>query len=184
MFVRTLIFAIFSLAAGPAAADAWRLQSDSTFSFEASFEDTPLEGSFTDFDVSIDFNPEEPAGGTLRVSVALTGADMGDPDMNDAIAAEEWFDVEGFPTAQYSSDDIVETAAGSYVAHGVLVLKGIRRDVDVPFTWSESAGGATMRGEFTLKRTEFDIGTGEWASGEQIGIDVTLRFDLRLEHAD
>jgi polyisoprenoid-binding protein YceI len=184
MLVRTLLIAIFCLAAWPTAADAWRLQDDSTFSFEASFEGTPLEGGFTDFDVSFEFDPQEPGVGTLRVSVALAGADMGDSDMNEAIAAEEWFDVKGFPSAQYSSDNIVETATGSYVAHGVLVLKGIRRDVDVPFTWSESAGGATMRGEFSLKRTDFDIGTGEWASGEQIGIDVTLRFNLQLEHAD
>jgi polyisoprenoid-binding protein YceI len=109
---------------------------------------------------------------------------MGDSDMNDAIAAPEWFDVEGFPSAQYSSDDIVETAPGSFVAHGVLVLKGVRRDVDVPFAWSETASVATMRGEFTLKRTDFNIGTGEWASGEQIGSDVVLRFNLQLEHAN
>jgi polyisoprenoid-binding protein YceI len=182
--MRTLIIAVFCLAAWPVAADTWRLQDDSTFTFEASFEGTPLEGGFTDFDVSIEFDSLEPASGTVRVSVTLAGADMGDSDMNDAIAAPEWFDVEGFPSAQYSSDDIVETAPGSFVAHGVLVLKGVRRDVDVPFAWSETASVATMRGEFTLKRTDFNIGTGEWASGEQIGSDVVLRFNLQLEHAN
>jgi polyisoprenoid-binding protein YceI len=184
MFVRTLMIAIFCLAAWPAAADAWRLQNSSMFAFEASFEGAPLEGSFTDFDVRIEFNPQEPAGSSLRVTVELAGADMGDSDMNEAIAAQEWFDVKGFPDAQYSSDDIAEAAPGSFVAHGVLVLKGIRRDVDVPFVWSESADLATMRGEFMLKRSDFNIGTGEWASGEQIGIDIMLRFDLQLERAD
>jgi polyisoprenoid-binding protein YceI len=184
MFVRTIIIAVFCLAAMPAAADTWRLLDDSTFTFAASFEGTPLEGGFTDFDVNFEFDSQEPASGSLRVSVALAGADMGDSEMNEAIAAEEWFDAEEFPGAQYSSDEIVETAPGSYVAHGVLVLKGVQRDVDVPFVWSETAGVAAMRGEFTLKRTEFNIGTGEWASGEQIGIDVMLRFDLQLESAD
>jgi polyisoprenoid-binding protein YceI len=184
MFVRALIIVIFCLAAWPAAADAWRLQNNSAFAFEASFEGAPLEGSFTDFDVRIEFDPEEPAGSSLRVTVALAGAGMGDSDMNEAIAAQEWFDVKGFPNAQYSSNDIVESAPGSYVVHGVLVLKGIRRDVDVPFLWSESGDLATMRGEFMLKRTDFNIGTGEWASGEQIGIDVVVRFDLQLERAD
>jgi hypothetical protein len=41
-----------------------------------------------------------------------------------------------------------------------------------------------MHGELTLKRMDFDIGTGEWASGEQIGNEVLLRFDLPFERAD
>ena len=183
-FVRALIIAIFCLAAWPASADAWHLQRNSTFSFEASFEAAPLEGSFTDFDVRFEFDPQEPTGSSLQVTVALAGADMGDSDLNEAITAQEWFDVKGFSHAQYSSDDIVETAPGSYIAHGVLVLKGIEREVAVPFVWSRSADLATMRGEFMLKRSDFNIGTGEWASGEQIGIDVKLRFDLQLERAN
>jgi polyisoprenoid-binding protein YceI len=184
MFMRAIIFAMFCLAALPAAADAWRLQDGSTFTFEASFENTPLEGRFTSFDVRLDFEPQQQGSSSLQVTVDLAGADMGDPDMNEAIAQPEWFDVKGFPRAQYESFSIVETAPGKFVAHGVLVMKGIRRDVDVPFSWSESNGMATMQGELTVKRNDFDVGLGQWATGEQIGRNVVLRFALQLARAN
>jgi polyisoprenoid-binding protein YceI len=182
--MRAFVFVMIYLAALPAVAGDWKLQDTGTFTFEASFEGEPIEGRFTDFDVALDFDPEQAADSSLQVTVYLGAADMGDPDMNDAIAAPEWFTVEGFPQARFASDDIVEIAPGSFVAHGALELKGKRHDVDVPFTWSGTDNAATMHGELTLKRMDFDIGTGEWASGEQIGNEVLLRFDLPFERAD
>jgi polyisoprenoid-binding protein YceI len=182
--MRAVIAAMLGIAALPAAADVWHLKEGSSFTFEATFEGEPLEGHFTDFDVAFDFDPQQSGDDSLQVSVELAAADMGDPDMNQAIAATEWFDVSGFPRAQFTSYDIVETAPGSFVAHGVLVLKGIRRDIDVPFQWSAADDTSTMLGEFTLRRTDFNIGTGEWASGEQIDLDVKLRFDLQLGRAN
>jgi polyisoprenoid-binding protein YceI len=182
--MRTFVFVMICLAALPAVADDWTLQDGSTFTFEASFESEPIEGSFTDFDVALDFDPEQAGENSLQVTVDLGGADMGDPDMNDAIAAPEWFDVDGFPQARFESSDIVEIAPGSFIAHGALALKGVRGDIDVPFTWSGSDETATMHGEVGLNRSDFAIGTGEWASGEQIGHDVLLRFDLQFERAD
>ena len=38
-----------------------------------------------------------------------------------------------------------------------------------------------MKGEVVVDRTQFDVGSGEWATGETIGIEVRVRFDLVLE---
>ena len=39
-----------------------------------------------------------------------------------------------------------------YVARGTLSLKGVKQQVEVPFTWTGSADGATMEGELSVKR--------------------------------
>lgn len=175
---------LFVLAASPVLADAWQLQDASTFTFTAHFESEALEGRFTDFEVALEFDALHATESSLQVTVYLGGADMGDPDMNDAIAAPEWFDVDGFPQARFESNEIAVLSPGSFVAKGELVLKGEQTNVDVPFAWSESGDLATMRGEFVLERNDFDIGSGEWASGEQIGNEVMLRFDLRFRRAN
>jgi hypothetical protein len=38
-----------------------------------------------------------------------------------------------------------------------------------------------MSGEIVIDRTRFDVGSGEWASGEPIGIGVRVRFRVTLE---
>ncbi len=38
-----------------------------------------------------------------------------------------------------------------------------------------------MLGEVSVKRTDFNIGAGEWASDPSIGYDVKVIVDLHLE---
>ena len=39
-----------------------------------------------------------------------------------------------------------------------------------------------MTGEFSLRRTDFGVGSGEWSTGDSIGLEVRLAFDIPLSH--
>ena len=78
------------------------------------------------------------------------------------------------------AEDIRRVAPGRYLARGVLSLKGAKKELEVPFTWQESANGATMEGELNVERLQFGIGTGEWANGSTIGLGVRVKFNVRL----
>jgi len=172
----------------PSQAAEWRMLSDSEFTFEATFEGSAAPGRFEQFDLDLEFDPANPGAGRLRVTVSLAGADMGDPDINTIIANPIWFDAGHFPRAVFESERIETGAPGEFVATGVLDLKGISQTVVVPFTWSEDSSQkgarADMRGEFVLQRLDFNVGSGEWATADAIGIDVRLQFDLALERSE
>jgi polyisoprenoid-binding protein YceI len=174
ILMRYLPLLLLMLAAVPAEATEWRMQSGSEFTFEATFESVASPGRFA----------ADPGAGRLRVTVNLAAADMGDADMNAIIADPIWFDVGNFPQAVYESEQIEARAPGEFVATGVLNLKGISKTVTVPFSWSEQDARANMRGQFVLQRIDFKVGSGEWATGDAIGLDVKLQFDLSLERGD
>lgn len=178
----TLLFLLLS--AVPAQASQWQVQGSSEFTFAVTFEGVDTLGRFKRFDVMFDFDPANPATGHLRVSVDLSGADMGDADLNAGIADPNWFDLDNFSKAVFDSKRIEARTPGEFVATGVLNLKGISKTVAVPFAWSEKGRHADMHGEFVLQRIDFNIGSGEWASSDPIGIEVKLRFDLSLESGD
>ena len=140
--------------AAPALAVEWKMLEDSQFLFEASWEGTPLPGRFGEFDVRIEMDTGDVTSSSLTVTVELAGADMDDPDINEAIAGPEWFSIAEFPIATFTSQTIAGDAPGTYVASGELELKGIRKALDVPFTWSESGDRAEMTGELILDRTQ------------------------------
>ena len=169
------------LAASGAAAEQWRMKHEGTLLFEPTWEDEVVPGRFENFDVKLDACDGEIAGGTLEVTVNLESADMDDPDINEAIADTEWFAVATHPVAVFASDSIEATGEGGYVASGQLELKGVRLPVSVPFRWSESGKRAAMTGELVIDRTRFNVGSGEWATGETIGTAVRVHFDLVLE---
>jgi len=163
-----------------AARAEWYEDAGSNFSFATTFEGEPIRGNFTSFRVDLDFDPADVADASLTVTVDLAGADMGDPDMNAVLHDEAWFDVANHASAEFSSEDIRSSAPGEFIASGTLELKGVRRPLDVPFSWEQDGAGAVMRGEVTLRRTDFDVGTGEWATGDAIGLEVRLDFELRM----
>ena len=183
--VRYAIFLVLlMLAAMPAQAADWQSQSDGKFTFEVTFEGVPAVGHFRRFDVMLKFDPKKLDTSRLRVTVDLSGADMGDPDMNAGIADPDWFDVGKFPKAVFESERIEAATAGKFIATGVLKLKGTSKPVTVPFAWSEQGNRASMRGEFVVRRNQFNVGSGEWATGDPIGLDVKLQFDVALKRGD
>lgn len=170
-----------TLAASGALADEWRMQGEGELLFEPTWEGEPVPGRFEKFDVRLDTCEGGVAGSELKVTVNLDSADMDDPDINEAIAGAEWFAVDEHPVATYTSDSVGEAADGGYLAAGHLELKGVRLPVSVPFQWSASGDRAEMRGELTIDRTRFDVGSGEWSDGDTIGTEVRVSFDVILE---
>ena len=182
--VRYVSLFVFLFTVMPTQAADWQSLSGGEFTFEVTFEGVGTLGEFKRFDVKLKLDPKKLATSRLRVIVDLAAADMGDPDMNEGIADSDWFNVGKFPKAVFESERIEAGAPGKFVATGILNLKGISRPVTVPFSWSEKGKRANMRGEFIVQRTGFNVGSGEWATGDPIGIDVKLRFDVSLKRAD
>ena len=172
---------ISTFAASVALADQWCMQGEGELLFEPTWEGEVVPGRFHRFDVRLATGDGSVAGSSLTVSVDLDSADMDDPDINEAIAGAEWFAVGQHPVATFRSESIEAGKDGGYVAQGQLELKGVRLPVAVPFRWAESGDRADMSGELVIDRTRFDVGSGDWASGETIGADVRVRFDVTLE---
>ena len=153
--MRLLAFLLL-LPAAPSA-EEWVSDSDGSFDFEASFEGDPLPGEFRTFDVSW-------SGEALTVTVSLAASDMGDGEMNAILHDPTWFAVEQFGTAVFNATDIRCDDQGACLSSGELELKGVKRAIEVPFTWMASGDRATMQGELQINRTAFDVGSGEWAT--------------------
>jgi len=165
----------------PVAAADWKMDAaTSRLEFTAIFERAPAPGVFRQFDARLRFDPEQPAAGSLEVTIDVKSADMKIADVNKAIAGVEWFDFARHPQARFQATDIRRIDASRYLARGTLLLKGVQQPVEVPFAWTRSADAARMEGELVVKRSAFGIGAGEWAATNVIGADVKIRFDLRL----
>jgi polyisoprenoid-binding protein YceI len=150
---------------------------ESELAYSVNFEQLPINGQFKEF--SVDYIADR----QLRVVVNIASVDMGNSDINQAIRDVDWFDIKSHSQAVFFSDNIKVISEAEFIAEGQLQLKGISKPVSVPFSWQASAKSAYMTGKLTLSRSDFSIGSPEWASGDQIGIDVSVSFAVKmLEH--
>jgi len=189
--MKYLILTIYLLSAffsQMSAATNWQSEpAESELVYAVNFEQLPINGQFKEF--SVDYI----AGQQLRVVVNIASVDMGNSDINQAIRDVDWFDIKHHSQAVFFSDNINAINETDFIAEGQLQLKGISKPVSVPFSWQptaqpenpgEPADSASMTGKLILNRSDFAIGSAEWASGDQIGIDVDVRFAVKmLKHA-
>ena len=176
------VLALILLVSGQALAADWKIDpAASRLEFVATFEKSAAPGVFKEFDARLArFEPDKPEGAKLDVTVKVTSADMKSGDVNREIRGPEWFDYARFPNAEFHAEDIRRVAPGRYLARGLLSLKGVKKELEVPFTWQQSADAATIQGELNVERLQFGIGTGEWANGNTIGLGVRIKFNVKL----
>lgn len=171
-------------AAGPAAVPHYVLDPAKS-SLEFAFDQAGAQnkGKFTRFAVSFDFSPENLAAGRLEVTVEMGSADTGDQERDDTLRGADLFAAAKFPQAHYTATQFTKTATG-YEAAGKLTLRGVTRDVRVPFTFRTATENGIavgyMSGKTTLRRLDFGVGQGDWKATDQLGNDVGVSFALRL----
>jgi polyisoprenoid-binding protein YceI len=139
-----------------------------------------------DFQMLLDFAPENLPASHLEVTIAMNSLDTGDQERDDTLRDADLFAVKKFPQAHFSAAQILKTANG-YEAVGRLTIRDMSREVRVPFTFrtATEAGVSAgyMAGKTTIKRLDYGVGQGDWKATDQVGNDVGVSFALRLTSA-
>jgi len=89
------------------------------------------KGTFKKYTVTLDVAGDKAE--KLDVVIDMTSLDTGDKERDDTLRGADLFNVAKNPQARFTSAQITKTAAG-YDAVGKLTLRGVSKDVHVPFT--------------------------------------------------
>lgn len=181
---RPVLTACIVLAAGPAWAAQWTLdKAHSRLGFSATQVGAPFTGQFGKFDTSIDFDPAHPETGHVVVTVDLASAHTGDTQRDEALPQADWFDTAKAATAQFEASHFVAKASNAFEAPGTLTLRGVSKRLTLPFTLTVSGDTAHAVGHVQIMRTDFGVGQGQWSSGDMVGLQVGVDFDVMATRA-
>jgi len=138
------------------------------------------EGSFGEFTGSATIDGETPTGITLTVQ---TKSIQIEPEkLKGHLSSADFFDVEKFPTATFTSSSITAKADGAntHVVEGSLELRGVTKTITFPAAITVAADKATGKAEFTINRKDFGI---EYAGmpDDLIKDNVVLKLDLTFK---
>jgi len=181
---RLALLAALSLLATPALAADWAVDvPHSHLGFSGVQNGAPFQGSFGKWNAEIAFDPAHPDAGHAKVTIDLSSAKTGDVQRDGALPQAEWFDVKAFPEATFEATGFVAKGGDTYEAPGKLTIRGIAKDVVLPFTLTVTGDKATAKGHLSLVRTGFGVGQGVWATAEWVGLDVGVDIDLTATHS-
>jgi polyisoprenoid-binding protein YceI len=138
----------------------------------------PVDGKFRKFSAQVNFDPAKPTAGSANVSIDTGSYDLGADDYNKQAQGKEWFDSATFPAATFVSSVIAPAGDNQYKITGKLTIKGKSQTVVVPVTIASQGATQTFDGALPIKRTQFDVGTGEWKDTSVVADEVVIKFHL------
>lgn len=145
-----------------------------------------VKGRFTKFSGAIALDPKDVTKSSVKVSLEVASVNTDIEARDKHLRGADFFDVDKFPTATFTSQK-VEKSADGYVLAGDLTLKGVTRPVRIPFTLSGPVkdpknGGQRIgaSGRVVINRQDFGLtyNTILDTGGLAIGNDVTLELEI------
>lgn len=157
--VLALALLLAGAATGPAAADVVRFRispDESALTFKATSRLANADGRFHRFTGDVSVDPGDLT--TARVSLAIDAAsiDTANTKRDNHLRSADFFWVERHPMIALESQRAAPEAGGVTVV-GRLTVRGITREIAVPTTVEVTPERLVARGQFDLKRTDYDM---------------------------
>ena len=150
----------------------------STVGFTAMQNGEAFSGHFKSWTAQIDFDPANPAAGHALITIDMASAAIGDKQKDEALPGSDWFDVKQFPQAVYEATTFHHLGEDKYEAIGTLTIRGVKKDVVLPFTLKPDGGQTIVDGSVPILRTDYGVGQGDWQSDEYVAKGVTVTVHL------
>lgn len=109
-------------------------------------------------------------GGTLDPNTIETGIGFRDSHLKKA----DYFDVKHFPQIKMYSTSVKHTSADKYIGEFDLTIKGVKKNISVPFILSKTDSTYVVTGEFLINRLDFKLGE----ESTILSNDVKIRMKL------
>ena len=138
----------------------------------------PVDGTFRKFIAQVIFDPARPAAGSAQLTIDTASYDLGDDSYNQQVRGKDWFDTARYPSATFVSSAIAPAGGNQFKVSGTLTIKGKPANVTVPVTVTSQGATQTFDGALPIRRSQFDIGSGEWKDTSVVADEVLIKFHI------
>jgi len=145
-----------------------------TDGYKISFSGRGAEGTIYGLNGIIRFDQNKAEEGFFDMTLDLNGIETGNKTKNKHAKGKSWLYVIKFPNVKFKSKKITKNENGLIVI-GDLTLHGVRKEIRIPFTFSENGKKGLFKGKFNVDRTEFDV------LGPFFGFAVSDLLEIKLE---
>jgi len=157
---------------------------------------TPVNGSFRDFEVDLDYNAENPDKSSVEARIKVASVDTGNEKRDNHLRSGDWFEAERHPYITFKSTSVRRAGENKLVASGPLTIKGKSQEVELPITllgkqdipeeMQQMLGGTTRVASFqastAIDRGDFGVGVGNWAATMVVGGEVSIEILLEAHN--
>jgi len=157
---------------------------------------TPVSGTFEDYQVKLDFDPDHPQNSTIEVQIDVASVNTGNEKRDNHLRSGDWFETEKYPHITFKSTSVEKAGVDQLIARGKLTIKDVSNDVemkvrllgvkDIPEQMRGMLGGVVQVASFqamtALDRRDYGVGVGSWAETMVVSADVEIEIAVEANH--
>ena len=148
---------------------------------------TKVRGRFAEFDGTIMFAPDTPAGSSVAFTIQTKSIDTSQAQRDEHLRSGDFFDVEKFPLLTFTSTSVVARDGHQYDVVGDLTIRDVSKTVTLPVTYlggAKDPWGAdkvAFETEITLNRKDFGLNwnaaleTGGFLVGDEVKVSLSIQ---------
>jgi len=158
---------------------------------------TPVNGTFSDYEIDLNFDAENPENTTFAVKVAVASVSTGVEKRDNHLRSADWFETDKYPYMTFKSTSVKRVGVNEFLAVGDLTIKDMTQQVELPITvlgikdipdpMQEMLGGvrrvASFEGSSEIDRRDFEVGVGTWAEtvivSPEVAIEIVVEANLK-----
>lgn len=137
------------------------------------FSASSASGTFSGLTGNIAFDKDDVGNSKMNVEVDAASISTGNSKKDDDARGDSWLNVKKYPKIRFNSTSFTKNG-NTILMKGTMELKGVKKDVVIPFTYNEAGGKATFSGKFSIKRKDYGI------KGPMMGFVVGNEVEVEL----
>ena len=146
-----------------------------------------VEGRFKDFKGVIHFDDSDVAKSSVQFTAQVGSIDTGVEPRDAHLRTADFFDVAKYPELNFESTRVERKGKDNYVLHGDFTLRGVTKQVQLPFTvtgaikdpWGNTRFGISA--QTRINRRDYGITWGKTMENGGLDIGQEVTIDLQLE---
>lgn len=194
--IKTMVFAVAITALSTLSLNAqdatmWKVdKSHTSVNFSINHFFSAVTGKFTDFDGMIHFDPNNLNGSKANFSVSINSVNTDNGKRDKHLQSKDFFDAKTYPKISFKSTKFEKKSDKEYLVYGKLTIKDITKNVALPLKITGEMEHPMMKGtlilgvaiDTTIDRTDYGVGTGDWAATMVVGDEVKIHIPMELNH--
>lgn len=132
-----------------------------------------VNGSLSGLKSTIEFDGNDLAASSILASVDPKSISTGISLRNNDLQKEKYLHSDKYPLISFKSNKIQKSGTG-YKAVGELTIKGVTKQIEIPFSFSEKGNEGVFKGGFTIRREDYNVGKPGGSIGDNVSIDLEV----------
>ena len=145
-----------------------------------------VEGRFKDFKGTIHFDEKDVTKSSVEFTAKVESIDTGVDQRNAHLRTADFFDVAKYPEMNFKSTRVERRGKDGYVLHGDFTLKGVTKQVALPFTvtgaikdpWGNTRFGISAQTKINRRDYGITWGKAMESGGMDVGDEVTIKLQF------